>query len=101
MQRKRVKEAIIAAEYYVGAQKSASALIFIVDESGDVASYFMKPFSTGGSVRKSIIDKASRSGLFGERKEDEVCVRYWESLVERKHWLELCPETLQDVALVD
>lgn len=100
MQRKRVKEAIIAAEYYVGAQKTAAALIFIVDESGDVASYFMKPFSTGGSVRKSIIDKASRSGLFGEQ-EDEVCVRYWESLVERKHWLELCPETLQDVALVD
>ena len=42
--KKREKTAIIVAEYYVGASTTVAASVFIVSETGEITTVFVKPF---------------------------------------------------------
>lgn len=98
MKQTQVKEIIVSARVYAEATKFASALVFVVDSAGDVAPYFVEPLEVIGgdkTVERAILDKIRDAGLFGDRDERDVRVRYWKTNVERRSLLKSCPASLR------
>lgn len=88
----REKTAIIVAEYYVGASTTVAASVFIVSETGEITTVFVKPFVARLSgVCDGALRKLRENG-FCVGLSDDAFLRL-KSLVPLRHWLERKPST--------
>lgn len=90
---KREKAAIIVAEYYVGATTTVAASVFVVSETGEITTVFVKPFVARLSdVCDGVLRRLRENGFCVELP--DASVLRLESFVPRRHWLERKPSSV-------